>query len=385
MGKISRGKIVAMVICASLLLAVFVIGEVGAPGDAGVVAAPDLVRVSPGDNFTLTINATNVDSMGVWQVVLKYNATVMNVTSLWIPVDNVFGDPAVYQQQRVEPIYGTDFLDGLGYVGYGNSRFVGEVGVINGVLFMANCTALAEGETTITVTSRSNSVHIGPRDADILYTFLATWSDQYQEYREIPQSLTVKSVVMTSGAGVASRPVALFTVTPSIPDTTGHLVLPGHKPTGDTDFAQGYTTYPIVFNASASIGMMTLDNGTQVLSSSGIATYHWDFGDGATNTTNNPIIEHTYGNTGSWTATLSVEDKMNPPETSDTTQKLMVIGLVLDYFNWAPIIYTIFALIAAGFVFLIYREIRGYIRSKRMINERRLASKRTSSPSQQGT
>ncbi|MCJ7505591.1 cohesin domain-containing protein, partial [Candidatus Bathyarchaeota archaeon] len=223
MRDISYEKIVAAMICTSLLLIPFIgICVTRAENEATMLIDPGLIQVSPGDNFTLTINATNVASMGAWQVVLKFNLTVMNVTGMWVPTDNVFGDPAVYQQQTVAPDYGVDFGDGMGYAGFGNSRYVGEVSVSNGVLCKVNCTALNDGSATIQIATRSNPATQSAFSSGFA-SFLATWSEQYQEYRDIPQPLRVKSAVMTCG-NVASKPIATFVAVPTLPEVAGHLV-----------------------------------------------------------------------------------------------------------------------------------------------------------------
>lgn len=382
MQRIGYGKLLVMIVCVSLLLVTFMeIHEARAPGDATIFIDPGLIRVYPGNNFTITINVTNVDSLGAWQVVLKYNQTVMNVTAMWVPTENVFGDPAVYPQQSVVPIYGVDYLDHQGYVGFGNSRFSGEVSVSSGVLCMANCTALGEGGTTLLIATRGTPVFVSPNQADAFASFLGTWSDQYQAYVDIPQPLRAKSAVMTSGGG-ATKPIAAFTATPTLPERAGHLILDGHRPIGDTMFSQAYKTYPVTFNASSSLGMLTLENGTKELSNAGISEYQWDFGDGSNATTDNPIITHTFGNTGNWHVTLWVEDKETPRAKSDTVEMIMVVGLVLDVFNWMPFIYAVFALIVAAVVFYVYRETRRYLRVRRELRARRLSSKRLSQPSQ---
>jgi hypothetical protein len=378
---ISHGKIVVMIICASLLpMPLLGICGIRAENEATILIDPGRIQTSPGDNFTLTINATNVASMGAWQVVLKFNLTVMNVIDMWVPTDNVFGDPAQYPQQTVTPVYGVDFADGSGYAGFGNSRFVGEVSVSNGVLCKANCTALNDGASTIQIATRSNPV-IQSAFSSGFASFLATWSDQYQEYRDIPQPLRVESAVMTCG-NVASKPIAVFVAVPTLPETTGHLVLKGHTPVGDIGYAQAYKTFPVTFNASTSFGTLTLQNGTKVLNNSGISAYHWNFGDANELTTREPVITYTYNETGSFTVTLRIEDKETPPTTSDSTELIVVVGLVLDYFNWTPFLYTMFALIAVLIVFLVYREIRGYLRTRKDLRARRITSKRPSPTAQ---
>lgn len=382
MQRISYGKLVVMIVCASLILAMFIeIHETKAPGDATIFIDPGLIQVSPGENFTITINTTNVDSIGAWQLVLKYNQTVMNVTAMWVPIDNVFGDPAVYQQQSVQAIYGQDYYDHQGYVGFGNSRFVGEVPVSNGILCMANCTALGEGATTILVATRSDPVFVSPNQADAFASFLGTWDDNKQQYVDISQPLRAKSAVLAIG-GAATKPLATFTATATLPEKAGHLILDGHRPIGDTAFSQAYKSYPVTFNASSSIGLLIMENGTKVLNNAGIARYYWVFGDGSNATTDNPIIVHTFGNTGNWHVSLSVEDKETPPAASDTVEMIMVVGLVLDVFNWTPFVYTLFALIAAAIVFLVFRETRRYLQTRKELRARRLTGKQLSPPVQ---
>jgi glucose/arabinose dehydrogenase len=54
----------------------------------------------------------------------------------------------------------------------------------------------------------------------------------------------------------------------------------------------------------------------------GALTYHWDFGDGATQTTSTPTVSHVFSSAGAKTVTLTVSDDASPPLTSDpvTTQ-----------------------------------------------------------------
>ncbi len=376
MQTIGRGKIASIIMCASLVLIPLLgTGLIGAENEAIMLIDPSMLQLSPGDNFTLTVNATNVASVGAWQLVLKFNATVMNVTDMWVPTDNIFGDPAIYQQQVVEPDYGLDFQDGMGFAGFGCSRYIGEVSVSNGVLCKVNCTALDEGATTIQIATKSNPV-IKSAFSSGFASFLATWSDQYQDFRDIPQTLRVESAVMTCG-NVASKPIATFLAVPTLPTAEGHLVITGHIPIGEIGHVQAYKTFPITFNASTSLGTVTLENGTKVLSNSGVSAYHWTFGNAEELTTDEPIINYTYHVTGSYTVTLWIEDKETPPTVSDKTQLVVVVGLVLDYFNWTPILYTIFALIAVLIVFLMYREIRAYLRTKKDLRARRMTSKRS--------
>ena len=99
-----------------------------------------------------------------------------------------------------------------------------------------------------------------------------------------------------------------YTVTVTVSDVLGRTsssstqvrVLPppptaNFSYTEETDYYGNYTQI-IDFNASGS------SIGTQS------ATYNWDFGDSATDSTSNPTDSHTYASTGSYTVTLTITD-----------------------------------------------------------------------------
>jgi hypothetical protein len=190
------GQIFTALTCASIMLITFIgIRVTNAENEATIQIDPELIQASLGENFTLTINATNVASMGAWQVGLKFNRTVMNLTAMWVPTDNMFGDPAIHPQKWVEPDNGVDFFEGIGYTIFGNSLSEGEVSVTNGMLCRVNCTILHEGATTIQVATKSNRIYKAESSSGS-YSFLASWSNESQSFVEIPQPLTVYSAVM---------------------------------------------------------------------------------------------------------------------------------------------------------------------------------------------
>jgi hypothetical protein len=174
--------------------------------------------------------------------------------------------------------------------------------------------------------------------------------------------------------GGASKPIALFTAAGEVPQGSGNLVLPGHPPVGDFLYAQAYRDYVVTFNASASLGVITLENGTRVIGVAAIGKYKWDFGDGNITSTNNPVIMHTYYDTGSFMAKLTVEDLENPPATSDQVQLTIVVGLVLTRLDWTPFIYAVFAIIIVGVVFYAAKEVKSYNKHRRELKERKLLS-----------
>jgi len=356
-------KIFAMIVCAYLLLAIHVqVHQVRAQGTAQIIVYPGLIQVSPGDNFTITVNATDIAALNTWQLTLKYNVSVVNVTSMWVPTGTgVFGSAT---QISVEADLGIDVVDHMGYVNFGNALLGSSVSVSNGILCMANLTALGEGQTTILIATSSNRAHKTANDYDAFNSYLLDSNGQ-----EVPYG--TKSATMIVGGG-ASKPVALFTETTITPSAASLLVLTGNPPPGNTVFLQAYKDYPITFNASDSFGLMTLDNGTRVISTAAIALYNWDFGDSNLTSTSNPIITHVYNRTGTFRATLTVQDKENPPAISEATPRTIVVGITLEYLNWWPFIYAVFAIVIAGAVYYAAREMRGYIRARRELKARKL-------------
>jgi PKD repeat protein len=101
-----------------------------------------------------------------------------------------------------------------------------------------------------------------------------------------------------------------------------------------------YVGDTVVFDASASYD----PDGT-------IVSYYWDFGDGTTANTTEPIIEHTYSQTNTCTVTLTVTD--NDGLTSTTTNYITVIHRVLsvklsgefDYLRMEPVNIRLAALV----------------------------------------
>jgi parallel beta-helix repeat protein len=160
---------------------------VKAPGDAWITLNPPSPKVSRGDNFTITVNVSNVDLMDAWQIILKYNLTTMYITDLWIPTDNIFGDPHLIPQVSSGPEYHTNF-DEMGYVIFGNSLILGNVSVTDGILFKANCTILGEGSTAIMITDLPGG---SGSSALLLYNEL------FQTEFAIPQPVYVRNAALT--------------------------------------------------------------------------------------------------------------------------------------------------------------------------------------------
>jgi PKD repeat protein len=78
---------------------------------------------------------------------------------------------------------------------------------------------------------------------------------------------------------------------------------------------------PVTFDASVSSPGW---NGTNFTP---IASYKWDFGDGAKNTTTNPVITHTYVTLGTFTVNLTVTAPKNAPQSNSISIRVTVTAV----------------------------------------------------------
>jgi hypothetical protein len=169
-----------------------------------IAVDPQHSVVAVGNNVTISLNVTDIVDLFAWQVALKYNSTVLNLTDLWIPVDNVFaGHTAVPQN----PVFGTDFEDGLDYVLCASALFGSDsVNVSAGVLFRANFTGLSVGETPVAIATKTNPVH---------FNFLDTFYSYVED-----SNLNEISPDEKSGDAVVGGPATFFTLTSTVGGTT---------------------------------------------------------------------------------------------------------------------------------------------------------------------
>jgi parallel beta-helix repeat protein len=156
-----------------------------------MLISPEMLTLPIGASFTVTINVTNVERLFCWQVILKYNGSVINCTDVWVPAENVFKGK-IYA--GVEPEFGKDYIDGYDYMMYGAS-LQGEnfVNVDNGILFKANFTVINAGATRITFATKEYPVHVDH------YTFESFLLDyDFNEISFDANFCTVKTPVITA-------------------------------------------------------------------------------------------------------------------------------------------------------------------------------------------
>lgn len=317
------------------LLAAFLFVQVPslyASSETKISVQPEITKVTLEENLTVTITVSNVNKLASWQVALIYNGTVLNCTSAWIPEDNVFSGR---ESVPLEIIYGKTF-DGLNYVLIGSLLLSDSVDVNEGVLFMANFTAIEYGQTNLIIATEGKPVKFGPNPWDIWYTLLigGVLGSEIQFQQQ-------DGIVICGEENI--KPVALFSIIPPKVQNTS-LIIKGHTPVG-VSFTRTFAYLPTTFNASESYDRDGY-----------ITKYIWNFGDGNVTETDLPIIHHTYTRTGLVTVELTVLDDQNME--SEKSTLVLVIGLVLEYFDWSPLLYGLLILILAAIVISVIRKVR---------------------------
>jgi hypothetical protein len=319
--------------------------EIHAESNATVSILPNFVKAMPGDNVTVTVIVSNVRDLSSWQVVLEYNASVANCTALWIPDDNVFSGKNFFS---VPPYVNEATLDGLNYVLEGVTSLSGSVDISNGTLMEVNFTMMDPGQTSLLVTTIDNPAQFGHQSSEILYTTIVDSNLNEMVF-------TPGSGAITNGA-FSAAPRALFDVAPTVVNNVTNLVLEGQKPVGGTAFYRGFSGIPVYFNASASYdpdGSITL--------------YVWDFGDGSIVNASDPVVSHVYVQTGLFTASLTAWDNGTPPSPSKQVSQQIVIGLVLQYYDWTPFIYAVLILVVAAIAILAVWRVRTSRKESQMV------------------
>ncbi|MDI6846509.1 MAG: PKD domain-containing protein [Candidatus Bathyarchaeia archaeon] len=302
--------------------------------EATISVQPDFFRVGPGDGFTITLTISNVKQLSSWQVALEYNGTILKCESVWIPEENVFSGKDTIE---IKPIFDEPTYYGLRYLLFGSPLLSGSVDVTYGCLFMANFSVKENGNTNIRIATESKPVKFGANPWETWFTFLMDSLGNEIKFE------TKDATVLSGEEG--AKPVAHFSVIP--PEVkNSSLIIHGHSPVGIA-FARTFAYLPTIFDASNSYDP-----------DGNITVYLWNFGDGNITETYSPTITHTYDKTGTLIVELIVFDNDNPPKQSEKTSLTIVIGLVLEYFDWTPLLYITLTLIITFAGVLIIQKIR---------------------------
>lgn len=337
--KILFAKPYIAAICLAFMLALVMQLPIGRAQTTEVVITPDFIETVPGSNITISVVVSNAVDLYYWQGAIKYNGSILECTAVWVPTDNVFAGRITIP---VEPVFDTDSKDNKSYVFYALSILVGSgVDVTSGVLFKMNFTAIGSGASPVLVATEDKPVQEG---STTWFSYLGN-SESFND--EIEFTATDGTVV-SSFVDINVKPVADFKATSLTVDNSTYFVLDGHGPAGTVPFAQSYKGYALSFNASKSYD-----------ADGNITSYVWDFDDGNITQTSDPFITHVYATTGTYNVKLFVVDDGNPdpPLESDSVTFIVVVGLVLDRFDWMPFIYIVLALIVIAIVVFSVRAV----------------------------
>ncbi len=345
MAKLGKTALKLFVLCTCLsfgLMFMAGISKAETTATPVITINPPFIKDLGGTNISLTVTVADVVDMNSYQVAIKYNGTVLNLTSAYYPDNYVFaGKPGVIP---VEPMNGST-IDGLNYVFYGAGLLFGsvDVGSTPAVLFALNFTMGGSGASSLQIGTENKPIQVGLFAWDTKDTLLID-----SNVETIPFSAFDGAVVVV-GSNVA--PVASFTIIgPPPQDNTSQLVLDGHPVPGRLTI-QSYKGMNMTFDASASAD-----------SDGYLTAYDWNFGDGTLLNTTEPIVSYTYNETGPYTITLVVWDNgVNDPEfnislpplASTPTVGYVNVGLILAYYNWVPLEYAVLILAIAGLVFYV--------------------------------
>ncbi len=203
---------VSSLIIAAFLIQSFISFSGALASDTRVSISPDFLAASLGDNITITLNANDVSNLYGWQVAVKYNASIINCTSAWLPPDNVFAGQSILPGGN--PILNEGTIDGLNYTLWGVSLFFGSITFAQGTLFKMNFTVVGHGETAIQIGTIQNPIWYNPGFPQTWYTYL-----QDPDLNEIPFTEENSSIVVA-----AADAQVTFNQTGVSNDFTGTLV-----------------------------------------------------------------------------------------------------------------------------------------------------------------
>ena len=137
--------------------------------DTKVRLEPSEMDVLPGDSLTINVLVSNVNDLRNWQIVLKYNGTVINCTSVWVPENHVF---AAKTSVPVPFVLNEPTIDGYNYALFGNSLLTESVNVSEGLLFKLNFTVQTYGTTPLWIATKESPAQFSNKSWEIFYSIL---------------------------------------------------------------------------------------------------------------------------------------------------------------------------------------------------------------------
>ena len=130
---------------------------------------PQSIRTSLGSEITVAVCIRDVADLQLYDLALKYNGSILNLTAVWHPDDHVFAGKSDFYPGR--PNVG-DTLDGNKYVLYFAYCLRSSVNVAEGVLFKMNFTVMESGETTLFIGTYDNPIRHGKYAWQVWWSYL---------------------------------------------------------------------------------------------------------------------------------------------------------------------------------------------------------------------
>jgi len=240
--------------------------------EAAMYIDPEVVTIDQlGKNFSVYVKVRNVHDVYLWQVAIRWNASILECINITLPEDHIFAGKNYFNVLEALIGQGTAYNNTEGWLAVGLSLLgeVSRVNVTDGVLCKIDFTTKAKGSTSLKLCSKAEPI--------IFLGYYQVWSYlQNSEQVGTTQEMEIEMYHGLVSVESKSPPVADFTYNPSEP----------HVDEG------------ITFDASISYDP---DNGTIVL-------YIWDFGDGNVQNTTEPTITHKYSKKGEYRVHLTVID-----------------------------------------------------------------------------
>jgi len=240
--------------------------------EAAMYIDPEVVTINQvGKNFSVYVKVRNVEDVYLWQVAIRWNASILECTNITLPENHIFAGKNYFNVIEALIGQGTAYNNTEGWLAVGLSLLGEESGVdvTDGVLCKIDFITKAKGSTPLKLCSEAEPI--------LFQGYYKVWS--YLQNSEQVGTTVVMEIEMYHGlVSVESKspPVVDFTYTPSEP----------------------YVDQDVTFDASACYDP---DNGTIVL-------YIWNFGDGHVQNTTEPSITHKYSKKGEYRVHLTVID-----------------------------------------------------------------------------
>jgi len=298
-----------------------------------LVLPPYVVNESlaPGMTFAINASVANVVNLGMWQISLYFDPAVLNCTGASYPSDHVFAGKSYLPVDPVIDNVGGSVMYGCCILGM--DTFSG-----NGTLCQIEFKVMSRGYSTL-VFSRPYGLDTLMESPEGLIEPV-TLQDGYFDNREAPPPLPPEvykiGTITVTNLPLGARITLTFTW-----NTTG--VIPkdyriwayaspvqGETDIDDNTYIDGIVrvekppfasfTYSPPFPKA---GEIVTFNATDSTPDGGIiVSYGWNFGDGNTTTTEDPIITHVYTFSGIYNVTLTITDSAG---LTDSTRKTIYV------------------------------------------------------------